>query len=157
MNLTPYVEALRKGLAAAAAAGTEETRRAANLLSEAVEPSVRLAMFEALAAAAAEVSEVLTDTTVEVRLRGHDPEVVVSNVQPEPEPEAEAAPPADADEAPTRVTLRLPETVKSRVEQAASAEGISVNAWLVRAVSRELSQSTRQPRGRRNFTGYVRG
>jgi predicted HicB family RNase H-like nuclease len=155
MNLTPYVEALRKGLAAAAAAGTEETRRAANLLSEAVEPSVRLAMFEALAAAAAEVSEALADTTVEVRLRGHDPEVVVSNVQPEPE--AEATPPADADEALTRVTLRLPETVKSRVEQAAAAEGISVNSWLTRAVSRELSQSTRQPRGRRNFTGYVRG
>jgi len=155
MNLTPYVEALRKGLAAAAAAGTEETRRAANLLSEAVEPSVRLAMFEALAAAAAEVSELLADTTVEVRLRGHDPEVVVSNVQPEPE--AEATPPADADEALTRVTLRLPETVKSRVEQAAAAEGVSVNSWLVRAVSRELAQSTRQPRGRRNFTGYVRG
>lgn len=155
MDLTPYVEALRKGLAAAAAAGTEETRRAANLLSEAVEPSVRLAMFEALAAAAAEVSEALADTTVEVRLRGHDPEVVVSNVQPEPEPEA--TPPADADEALTRVTLRLPETVKSRVEQAAAAEGISVNSWLARAVSRELAQSTRQPRGRRTFTGYVRG
>ncbi|HEX5496974.1 MAG TPA: toxin-antitoxin system HicB family antitoxin [Mycobacteriales bacterium] len=153
MNLSPYVEALRRGLAAAAAAGTDETRRAADLLASAVEPSVRLALLEALAAAVAEVNEAVSDITVEVRLRGQEPEVVVS----ESGPAAEAPPPVDTDETLSRVTLRLPETVKSRVERAAAAEGVSVNAWLVRAISRELGQSTRQSRGRRTFTGYVRG
>lgn len=153
MNLAPYVEALRRGLATAAAAGTDETRRAAELLASAVEPSVRLALLEALAAAAAEVNEALTDITVEVRLRGQEPEVVVNDSQRT----AEAPPPVDSDEAQTRVTLRLPETIKSRVENAAAAEGVSVNSWLVRAVSRELTQSTRQSRSGRSFTGYVRG
>lgn len=153
MDLSPYVEALRRGLSAAAAAGTDETRRAADLLSSAVEPSVRLALLEALAAAAAEVSEALADTTVEVRLRGQEPEVVVTST----EPPAQTPPPPDADEAPARITLRLPETVKAQVERAAAAEGLSVNAWLVRAVSRGLGQSTRRSRGTRTFTGYVRG
>lgn len=153
MNLSPYVEALRRGMAAAAAAGTEETRRAADLLSSAMEASARLALFEALAAAAAEVTEVLADTTVEVRLRGQEPEVVVTST----EPEAEPPPPGDADEALVRVTLRIPETLKTRVEHAAATEGVSVNTWLVRAVSRGLTQPTRPSRGRRTFSGYVRG
>lgn len=153
MNLSPYVEALRRGLAAAAAAGTDETRRAADLLASAVEPSARLALLEALTAAAAEVNDALSNITVEVRLRGQEPEVVVSDS----EPAAEEPTPVDADEALTRITLRLPETVKSRVERAAAAEGVSVNSWLVRAISRELGQSTRTSRGRRSFTGYVRG
>ncbi|HEY9476495.1 MAG TPA: toxin-antitoxin system HicB family antitoxin, partial [Mycobacteriales bacterium] len=116
-------------------------------------PSVRLALLEALAAAAVEVSEALADTTVEVRLRGQEPEVVVTNT----EPAAQTPPPTDADEALARITLRLPETVKARVERAAAAEGLSSNAWLVRAVSRELTRPTRQSRGTRTFTGYVRG
>lgn len=153
MKLAPYVEALRRGLTAAAAAGTEETRRAADLLASAVEPSLRLALLEALAAAAAEVSDALADTTVEVRLRGQEPEVVVSTTEPEGEP----PPVSDTDDTLTRITLRLPETLKARVEQAAAAEGVSVNAWLVRAVSRGLQQPTGHFRGRRSFTGYVRG
>lgn len=155
MNLSPYVEAVRRGLAAAAAAGTEETRRASDLLASAVESSVRLALLDALAAATAEVSEVLEDTTVEVRLRGQEPEVVVSTA---PQPEEEVPPVSDADEALARVTLRLPETLKARVEQAAAASGVSVNSWMVQAISRGLQQPTRQQtRSRRSFTGYVRG
>jgi predicted HicB family RNase H-like nuclease len=153
MNLSPYVEALRRGLTAAAAAGTEETRRAADLLASAVEPSVRLALLEALSAAAAEVSDALADTTVEVRLRGQEPEVVVTTA----EPEAAPPPASDTDDTLTRITLRIPETLKARVEQAAAAEGVSVNAWLVQAVTRGLHRPAGQPRGRRSFTGYVRG
>ena len=37
-----------------------------------------------------------------------------------------------------RVSLRLPESVKARVEEAAAASGQSVNAWLVRAVTQTL-------------------
>jgi hypothetical protein len=36
------------------------------------------------------------------------------------------------------VTLRLPEALKASVEAAAAREGISTNAWIVRALSRSL-------------------
>lgn len=158
MDLTPYVEALRRSLGAAAAAGTEETRRTAELLTTALEPSVRLAFMDALSAAADEITAALADVTVDVRLRGFEPEVVVSAPMPPAEEEEEqAASPPDADEGQVRITLRLPETLKARVEDAAAKEGVSVNAWLVRAVSRGLATPSSKTRGQRSVTGYIRG
>jgi uncharacterized protein (DUF1778 family) len=64
--------------------------------------------------------------------------------------EAPAEPIAQEDDGGTaRITLRLPESIKSRVERAASGEGISTNSWLVRAVVRGLEQGQQQHRRRR--------
>ena len=38
-----------------------------------------------------------------------------------------------------RITLRLPQSVKTRVDEMASSEGISTNAWLIRAVMDALA------------------
>lgn len=168
MDLAPYVDDLRRDLAAAAEAGSAEVRDAASRLSYAIEPSLRMVLLEALGVAAAEITEQLAAGVVEVRLRGRDPELVVgetATTAPEPEsdePAASAA--ADTEEGVARVSLRLPESMKTRVEEAAAASGQSVNAWLVRAVAQMLDappdRPTRPSRDARVFgqrlTGWQR-
>ena len=81
MDLTPYVDALRDDLQAAAAAGTEQTQDTARLLSAALDPSLRLCLVDALSALAAEVSDA-TDLAVEIRMHGREPQVVVTPAGP---------------------------------------------------------------------------
>jgi HicB family len=143
MELTPYVDSLRRDLAAAAEAASAEVRDAADRLSYAVEPSLRMVLLEALGVAAAEVTDQLADVVVDVRLRGRDPEMVVQEHAPPPEPPAPPAPPTppgppDPDEGMARVSLRLPESLKARVDEAAAAAGQSANAWIVRALTQVL-------------------
>jgi hypothetical protein len=159
MDLTPYVEALRRDLAAAAAAGSEEARRIAELLAVALEPAARLAILDALSAATAEVTDALDGPTVEVRLHGREPRVVVTPVIPESTAGPVSGPAAglsdDADGT-ARITLRLPESIKTRLEEEATREALSVNTWLVRAIARALDYAP-NPRGGRRITGYARG
>lgn len=153
MDLTPYLEALRADLAAAAAAGGPEAQKAAELLGTALEPAARLVLLEALSDAAAEVTTRLHGPVVDVRLRGREAELVVSHAAEEPAPDPV---PLDGGEL-ARLTLRMPEALKTHAEQAAAAEGVSVNAWLVRAV---LAAATRPPAARpalssRRITGFA--
>jgi predicted HicB family RNase H-like nuclease len=158
MDLTPYVESLRGDLVTAAAAGTEDTRRTAELLATALEPAFRLAILDALTEVTADVTEALNGVTVDVRMHGREPRIVVTSHEPE---SAEApAPPAADEDGTARITLRLPESVKSRAEEAAGRDGVSVNSWLVRAVLAALDGSRRDGsagRGRGRITGYARG
>jgi hypothetical protein len=157
MDLTPYLETLRADLAAAAAPGGPETTRAAELLGHSLESSARLALLEALSDAAAEITTRLQDASVEVRLRGRDADLVVSHTATEP-PVAPPAPPAAEGGDLTRLTLRMPETLKTHIEQTAAAEGISVNAWLVRAVTAAVSRPAARPaapgRAGKRVTGF---
>ena len=142
MDLTPYLETLRADLAAAAAPGGPETTRAAEMLGHSLESSARLALLEALSDAAAEITTRLSDATVEVRLRGRDADLVVTALEQPTSPAGPTGPavppPVDGGDL-TRLTLRMPEALKTHVEQIAAAEGISVNAWLVRAVTAAIS------------------
>jgi HicB family len=162
MELTPFIEGLRRDLAAAAALGTDEARRGAELLAAALEPSVRLALMDALAAASAEITALLSDAVVEVRLTGRDPDLVVTTSEPLAEAAAPASEP-DADDGTARITLRLSETLKAAAEAAAAADGLSLNGWLVAAVKRALdaSRSGRSPgrsaRPGRSLSGWARG
>jgi len=153
MELTPYVEALRADLEAAAAAGTEEARATARLLGGALDAALRLCLVDALSAMAAEVTDA-GDVEVEIRMHGRDPEVVVTATSPE----GSAAPAFDDDDdggAAARLTLRLPGSLKERAEEHAAAEGLSVNAWIVRAVSAAL-RPDRGWSGPRRTTGFAR-
>lgn len=133
MDLMPYLDNLRRDLAAAAAPGGPEIGRAAELLMGSLDASARLTLLEAISDAAAEITTKLSAATVEVRLRGREADLVVTDVEAPP---AAAAPPPLADSGDVaRITLRLPEPLKEAVERAAGGEGISVNAWLVRAVA----------------------
>ena len=154
MDLTPYLDALAADLAAAAAPGGPDTTRAAELLGQSLQASARLAMLEVLSDAAAEITTRLRDTSVEVRLRGREADLVVNPTQPESETPREA-PVAGGDL--TRLTLRMPEALKTHVEQTAAAEGISVNAWLVRAVTAAVQRPVGPPSsgGGKRITGFA--
>ncbi|WP_138760680.1 toxin-antitoxin system HicB family antitoxin [Modestobacter altitudinis] len=162
MDLSEYVDALRRSLTTAAAAGTEQTQETARLLGDTIEPAVRLAVTDALSAMAAEITAAWDGGLVDIRLRGRDPEVVIVPA-PDPEPadqadDRAAEGEADDDGSMARISLRLPESVKSRAEAAAAAAGVSLNAWLVRAVVAGLrpTDPPRSGRGPRRYSGFAR-
>jgi hypothetical protein len=145
MDLTPYVDSLREDLATTASAGDEQTRRAAAVLSAALEPAIRLAIMNAMSDLAAEVTAALDDHVVEVRLAGRDVHVVVSGTAqrtPEPEQEQPLPPPAGDNTAEniSRMTLRMFEQIKSQAEQAAAAQGVSLNTFVSQAVQGALGR-----------------
>ena len=72
MDITPYVDSLRRDLVAAAEAGSDELKQAAERLSYALDPSARLALMEAISHAAAEITAELPDGSVDVRLNGRE-------------------------------------------------------------------------------------
>lgn len=172
MDLTPYIDTLRRELAVAAEAGGDEARELAERLTAPLESATRLTMLNVLSAAMDEITRELAPGSVDVRLRGLDPDFVVTlpptdggaPAEPaEPVEPLKTPAPADGDEGGTaRVNLRLPAHLKARAEEAASREGLSVNAWLVRAVSAAVDGGTR-PRTTektqtigQSFTGWVR-
>src|SRR4051794_28958335 len=111
MDITPYVERLREHLATAAAAGDKQIQSAAERLALALDPSMRLALMEALSQAAAEITTEMRTGSVDVRINGRDLEFVVAHPAPAPADAAPAPTTAeDEDDAATaRITLRLPE------------------------------------------------
>jgi hypothetical protein len=165
MELSPHLASLRTDLAAAAAVGGDEVARAAGLLGDAIEPALRLVLLDLLAEAAEELTHQLPGASIELRLRGREPELVASASfpPPPPMPPEPPAPPAEPqlDEGTARLTLRLPEALKNRAEGAASAEGLSTNSWLVRAVQAALDPKPSFPflgggQGPRRLQGYGR-
>ncbi|MCX5044955.1 hypothetical protein OG921_17440 [Aldersonia sp. NBC_00410] len=167
MNLQSYIDNLRHELAVAAEAGGDEARALADRLTGPLAAGIRVSLLEALSDAAAEITQELAPGSVEVRLRGRDPEFVVTpspiddvrDSGPEP---ATPVPPIDSDEAQSRISFRLPDTLKTRIEEAAAREGLSVNAWLVRVASTAVaggaagSTTKRAPRSGDHFSGWVR-
>ena len=143
MDITPYVESLRHDLVAAAEAGGEEARAAAERLALALDPAVRLALMDALSQAAAEITSDLPAGSVDVRLKGREPQFVVDVPTMPMQTQAPAAPtpPAppepdevDEDDTVARITLRIPESVKYKAEELATKSGHSLNSWLVNVI-----------------------
>jgi HicB family len=177
MELERYVDDLRDQLLVAAEAGGDDARALAGRLVAPLESSVRLILLEVLSDAANEITLELAPGSVEVRVRGRDPELVIT--PPPTTPTAApttvmvtsddvigdvSTPPVEPDESGmARVTLRLPESLKQRIEEAASRHSLSVNSWLVRAVTAAVEPSSGPDVGRSRpaavnsrFTGWVR-
>jgi len=172
MDLTRYVDELQHQLATAAAAGGDEARELADRLTAPLDAAARLVLLDALSTAANEITAELAPGSVDVRLRGREPEFVVT---PAPTSVFEDAAPVvvepsrpallDPDDvSTTRTTLRLPDQLKAQVEDAAAREGVSVNTWLVRAVAAALQPVAPAPAPAQNrststsgrLTGWVR-
>ena len=133
MEMARFIEALEADLAAVAAVGDEQTAAAAERVLQAIRGSAGLRLLDVLGEAALEVSAQLPSGHVEVRLSGQDPALVyVAEEEAAPEPAAE-------DGLTARITLLLPEGLKASIEIAAAREGVSVNSWLVRALSRGIA------------------
>src|SRR6187551_1304709 len=156
MDLTPYVENLRRELALSADTGGEDARALADRLTASLESALRLTLLETLSAAADEITLDLAPGSVELRLRGRDPSFVVTlppSDHPADAPVETSAPVARVEDVPvaddgatSRINVRLPEQLKAAIEEAAAKEGRSVNAWLVRAASAALHQADRDRR-----------
>lgn len=147
MDLTPYVETMRSHLLTAAAMGDEQARNTARLLADALEPGARLALTNALTAFAAEVTAAWGAGSVEIRMRGGEPEVVVTaeTVQTAASDEAFVNIDADGEAGAARVSLRMPEAVKSAAETRANEAALSLNAWLTRTIAGALSRVPAPP------------
>ena len=147
MNVAAYVEALQQDLANVAGIGDEAVAEAARRISAALESSLRLRLMDALGEAAAELTNQLPDGHVEVRLNGGEPELVYV-------PDPGAPPPSGLDDLSARITLRLPETLKTIVDAAAQEAGVSANTWLLQQIHRSADPSKRRHQGGRRMTGY---
>jgi hypothetical protein len=168
MDLTPYVENLRRELAIAAEAGGPDARVLAERLTAPLESAIRLTLLDALSAAADEITRELAPASVDLRLRAGEPDFVVTLAPAEEAtgagsdaPPTLPAPEGEEGGATARINLRLPEQLKVGIEQAAGRERLSVNAWLVRAAAAALGHDDSGPRRRggrvgQAYTGWVR-
>lgn len=158
MDLQPYVDAVRHEMNVAAAAGGPDAAALADRLTAPLESAIRLALLEALSEAAEQITRELAPGSVEVRLRGRDPEFTVT-AAPDEAPDVSPVVLSDADDdgGTWRVTLRLPDSLRPRVDAASRTEGLSVNAWLVRAVTAALGGARRRRSDSdKHFSGWVR-
>ena len=180
MDITPYIESLRRDLVAAAEAAGPETRAAAERLTFALDPSARLALMDAVSQAAAEITAEMPAGSVDVRLNGRELDFVVQSApaaapSPPPPPAPPSAEESEEEGGVARITLRMPESVKAKAEELAARSGHSLNTWLVnivRAATRESAINvdidltsipffgTNDPfggkgRGHRRMTGWV--
>jgi hypothetical protein len=159
MDLQPYVDAVRHELNQTAAAGGAEAQALADRLSAPLESAIRLALLEALSAGVEEITSELAPRSVEVRLRGRDPEFAVSAPLDEPSAhETFDVAFGDDDGGTWRITLRLPESLRAAVEAATRHDGSSLNAWLVRAVAAAVQSKAGRaaPGNARHVTGWMR-
>ncbi|CAM3756096.1 toxin-antitoxin system HicB family antitoxin [Tsukamurella ocularis] len=162
MDITPFVTDLQRQLIAAAERdfddagdnGVDDARASAERLASGLDAATRLVLLDALSAAAAEITRDLVPGSVDLRLRGRDVEFVVAAARAEAEDEATTSTGVDFDDTSTsRTTLRLPDALKTQVDEAAAAEGVSVNTWLVRAVAAALAPRKRRTAQRALRTG----
>jgi hypothetical protein len=171
MDLTPYVASLGRELLTAVETGGADASAVVERLTASMESAIRLALLEALSAAADEITRDLAPGSVQVRLRGRDPEFVVAPQQAGPPQGVADHGAAAADDAvagledgpAVRVNLRLPEQLKAAFEDAAGREGRSLNAWLVRAgatalraAERDHAADRRGARSAQHYTGWAR-
>jgi HicB-like protein involved in pilus formation len=147
MQLEPHVEALRAELARLADLGDENVAAAATRLSEALGATLSMRLLGLLSEAALEISSQLPAGHVELRLAGEEPSLVYVS-------DEAAAQPAQADDALTaRITLRLPDSLKTSLEAAAAQDGVSLNSWIVKALARGLTLAATSRIGSR-LTGF---
>jgi hypothetical protein len=149
METARFVEKLEGDLVSVAALGDDAVADAAERLTQALRASAGLRLMEALGEAALEISAQLPEGHVEVRLVGPDPELVYVPAEP-----IEPAPAREEDGLAARITLRLYDSLKRELEAAAAREGVSLNTWLVRTLSRSTAPPPRRT-GRR-LTGYAK-
>ncbi len=150
METAQFIEGLQEDLRELAQIGGDELVHAARRLEGAVKQSATLRLIDALTQVALDLSSQLPNGHIDVRLSGQDPELVYVEERSE-----EAPAPSGEDGLSSRITLRLPDSLKASVERAAEAEGASVNTWIVRALQRAVSGGGgRAVRSGKRITGF---
>lgn len=153
MELGQHVNELQRQLVHAADNGAEDTRVVAERMAAGLDAAARLVLLDVLSAAVGEITRDLAPGSVDLRLRGREVEFAVTQAGTEPDDER-PAPTVDLDDVSTsRTTLRLPDALKARVDEAAAADGLSVNTWLVREIAAAVQPKQRRSAQRTLRTG----
>ena len=150
MDLSPHVDLIRAQFAAVGGIGDTETAALVDRLAESLDHAARLAIQNAVVAAAEEITGEIAPGSVEVRLHGRDLDFVVDLPERAPDdamvmsgwlPSASAPGAADTpgDSSTARISFRPPEQLKARIEDAAEHAGLSVNAFLVTTLTAALA------------------
>lgn len=150
MNLTIVLEGLQEDLQGLAELGDERSAHVARRLGEALGSNLRLKLLDLLSQAAVELSAKLPSGHIEVRLAGQEPELVFVDA-----PAEGGATGTVGEDLSARISLRLPETLKTSVERAAAAEGVSTNTWLVRAIARATESRPHHATVGKRLSGYA--
>jgi hypothetical protein len=170
MELEPYVDEIRRQLTLAA--DTDDAgRMATERLLTALDAAVRLAVQHALADAADEITCDLAPGSVELRVRGRELAFAVTPPTPDASRDGRSSDDvdsgggardasADDEREMVRINVRMPDSLKARIEEAAGAQRVSINAWLVRAASlaleRPRASEPRSSPGARHYRGWAR-
>jgi hypothetical protein len=136
MKMSLVVDGLRSDVAAVGELGDETVAEVAERIADLLGRSVPGRVLDLLSDAAAELTAALPDGRVDIRVAGDD--VDMTYVEDDI---GSTAPVGDGDELSARITLRLGEGLKSRLEESAAAEGVSVNTFIVRALERGMSSN----------------
>ncbi|MFA9430484.1 toxin-antitoxin system HicB family antitoxin [Egicoccus sp. AB-alg2] len=147
--LTTTIETVRERLRALAGL-SPEAGRAADAMADALDDGMRVALLDLLGSLAAELTGQLDGMRIEVRVDGRDATLVAVPDEPV------AAPPPPPSGGDARLTLRLPESLKDAVTQAADRDGVSVNTWIVRGLSAMVHRPPTTPVVGSRLTGWAR-
>jgi hypothetical protein len=151
MKMSLVVDGLRSDVVAVGELGDETVAVVAERIADVLGRSVPGRILDLLSDAAAELTATLPEGHVDIRVAGDD--VDMTYVEDAPGPAA--APTGEGDEQSARITLRLGEALKSRLEEGAAADGVSVNTFIVRALERgAASNRNRSGRVGNRLHGY---
>ncbi|HEX3333323.1 MAG TPA: toxin-antitoxin system HicB family antitoxin [Acidimicrobiales bacterium] len=151
MKMSLVVDGVRSDVVSVGELGDDTVAEVAERIADLLGRALPARIFDLLSDVAAEVSAELPEGHVEIRVAGDD--VGLSYVE-----ETRAAASGDGDagaELSARITLRLSEGLKARVEEGAAREGVSVNTFILRTLER--GSSTNRPRtgrGMNRLHGY---
>lgn len=142
MQVQPIVNAVQAALASqgSLAGGDVAVEEAIDHLVSALAPAIRQAAMDLAEQAACEVRAQLPDRTVDLVLADGDPALRIAEA-------AVSAESSSSEELDARITLRVPPSLKSLIEDAAETAGASVNSWVLDALSRRA----RKPQQRQGF------
>ena len=149
MKMSLVVDGLRSDVVAVGELGDDTVAEVAERIADVLGRSVPGRILDVLSDAAAELTATLPDGRVDIRVAGDDVDMTFV------ENDLSAAPAGDGDELSARITLRLGEGLKSRLEEGAAADGVSVNTFIVRALERGTSNNrSRSARAGNRLRGY---
>ena len=128
MKTSKFIDLLSGDISALGKLGGPELEAAVSRLIPTLTPVLRTRLLEALVEIADELKEQIPGAHLEARVQGDDIELVYVE-----DDSVIRENPSDLN---ARITLRLPEDLKSRIESAATMEGISLNSWLLKTSDR---------------------
>jgi len=158
MKMSLVVDGLRGDVISVGELGDETVADVAERIGEVLSRSIPSRILDLLSEVAAEVSAELPDGRVEIRVAGDDVDLAYvespSAGGTGPEGADDGGPERDRDMS-ARITLRLSESLKARVEEGAAREGISVNTFIVRTLEHAASgEHRRKSHGGNRLRGY---